>query len=240
MFDTHAHLNFKDFDNNRDELIRKCVSKGVGMINVGATIKTSSKAVEIAQKNENVYGSVGVHPLHAEEEFIFDDLSKLADRKKVIAIGEIGLDNKKKKTIDKQRDLFEKHIKLAVEKDLPLILHSRKAHEETLDRIPDYKGVIHCFTGSLKQAQQYIEKGYLIGLNGIIFKMNLKKVIKKISLDNIILETDCPYLSPPGWEGKNTPLGVIPVAEKVAEVKGVDLNEIEKVTDENVRKLFEI
>ena len=239
MFDTHAHLNFKDFDQDRDSILKECKEKGLKIINVGATMTSSREGVRMAQ-NGDVYSSVAVHPLHAEEDVDFEELSKLADQKRVVAIGETGLDNKKKKTIEKQREIFLKHIKLAKEKDLPLILHSRKAHEETLKRIPDHKGVIHCFTGNLKQAQQYIRKGYLIGLNGIIFKMNLKEVIREVPLGKILLETDCPYLSPPGWKGKNTPLGVFEVAKEVAKIKEIDLKEVEKVTDKNVSKTFGI
>ena len=239
MFDTHAHLNFKDFDQDRDSILKECKEKGLKIINVGATMTSSREGVRMAQ-NGDVYSSVAVHPLHAEEDVDFEELSKLADQKRVVAIGETGLDNKKKKTIEKQREIFLKHIKLAKEKDLPLILHSRKAHEETLKRIPDHKGVIHCFTGNLKQAQRYIRKGYLIGLNGIIFKMNLKEVIREVPLDKILLETDCPYLSPPRWKGKNTPLGVFEVAKEVAKIKEIDLKEVEKVTDKNVSKTFGI
>jgi len=240
MFDTHAHLNFKDFDENRESLIEKCRSEGVGMINIGATLETSKKAVEIAEEKNKMYASAGIHPLHAEEDFDFGRVEKLAENKRVVAIGETGLDKKKKKTLKKQKEVFLDHIELAERENLPLILHSRKAHEETLETIPDYKGIIHCFTGSLSQAKRYIEKGYLIGLNGIIFKLNLKKVIKVVSPKNIVLETDCPYLNPPGWKGKNTPLGVIPVAEEVAKIKGMDVKKLEKITDGNVKRLFGI
>ncbi len=240
MFDTHAHLNFEDFDEERESLIEESFSKNLKIINVGATLKSAEKAVEISQKEKGIYAAVGVHPLHADEDFQFDKLADLADEKEVVAIGETGLDMVKPKTIERQRDIFKKHIGLAKEKRLPLILHSRKAHKETLEMIPDYEGVIHCFTGSLKEARLYIEKGYLIGVNGIIFKLNLKKVLKEIPLEKIILETDCPYLSPPGWKGKNTPLAVFEVAEKIAEIKDLSLEEVEKQTDKNAKKLFGI
>ena len=239
MFDTHAHLNFKDFDKDRESILKECRERSLKIINVGATMTSSREGVKLTKK-ENVYASVAVHPLHAEENVDFKELSKLTEGEGVVAIGETGLDNKKKKTIEKQREIFLKHIELAKEKDLPLILHSRKAHEETLKKIPDHKGVIHCFTGNLKQAKRYIKKGYYIGLNGIIFKMNLKKVIRKVPLDKILLETDCPYLSPPGWKGKNTPLGVFEVAKEVAKIKEVDLKEVEEVTDRNTSKVFEV
>lgn len=238
MFDTHAHLNFNDFDEDREELIKECNKKNLSVINVGATLKSSKSAVEMAEKNKNNYATIGIHPLHAEERGDFRELEELAGNELVVAIGETGLDNKKKKTAKIQHDLFLKHIELAKKKDLPLILHSRRAHEETLEIIPNHKGVIHCFTGNLSQAKKYIKKGYLIGLNGIIFKMNLKKIIKEIPLDKILLETDCPYLCPPEWKGKNTPLGVFEVAKEVAKIKEADLREVEKVTDENTRKLF--
>ncbi len=238
MFDTHAHLNFQDFDKDRNDIIRECRNKEINIINVGSTLETSIKAVEIAKKNSRVYASVGIHPLHAEEEFDFDKLEDIVENKNVVAIGETGLDNKKKKTIKKQEELFLKHIDLAKRKKLPLILHSRKAHEKTLKMIPKWQGVVHCFTGNLKQAERYIKKGYFIGINGIIFKMNLKKVIKRIPLKNILIETDCPYLSSPEWKGKNTPLGVIPVIGKIAEIKNENVEKVVKITDENAKSLF--
>ena len=239
MFDTHAHLNFKDFDEDRDSILKEAASKNLKILNVGATMTSSREGVRLAQK-AGVYASVAVHPLHAEESVNLEELSELAESEGVVAIGETGLDNKKKNTLDIQREVFSKHIQLAEDKDLPLILHSRKAHEETLDRVPDHRGVIHCFTGNLKQAQKYIKKGYFIGLNGIIFKMNLKKVIREVPLDKILLETDCPYLSPPGWRGKNTPLGVFEVAKEVAKIKAIDPGEVEEVTDRNASKVFGI
>ncbi len=240
MFDTHAHLNFSDFDKDREDLIKKCNLKGMGVINVGATFESAKRAVEIAGENEKMYASVGVHPLHAEEDFHFEELDKLVKNPGVVAIGETGLDKKKKKTFEKQKEIFLRHIDLAERENLPLILHSRKAHDKTLEMIPDHKGVIHCFTGNLKQAEKYIEKGYMIGLNGIIFKMNLKKVIRKVPLDKVLLETDCPYLSPPGWKGKNTPLGVFEVAKEVAKIKRINLEKVEEITDENAKKIFGI
>ena len=240
MFDTHAHLNFKDFDEDRDLILKEAASKNLRILNVGATMETSKRGVELAKKSKDLYASVAIHPLHAEDDFQFKKLSKLAESEGVIAIGETGLDKKKKNTLDIQREVFSKHIQLAEDKDLPLILHSRKAHEETLERIPNHRGVIHCFTGNLKQAQRYIKKGYFIGLNGIIFKMNLKKVIREVPLDKILLETDCPYLSPPGWKGKNNPLGTFEVAKEVAKIKEIDPGEVEEVTDRNASKVFGI
>lgn len=240
MFDSHAHLNFKDFDKDRSLLIKKCLKQNIGVINVGADLETSKKAIEIARESKSMYASVGVHPLHAEEDFDFSEIEKLTQKEKVIAIGETGLDYQKKKTIKKQEDLFSKHLELAVSKNIPLIIHSRKAHNDTLEMIPKWKGVIHCFTGNLTQAEKYIKKGFLIGLNGIIFKLNLKKVIKEIPVEKIILETDCPFLTPPGKSGKNTPLGVREVAAEVARIKGVDIDKLEKITDQNVKETFDI
>lgn len=241
MFDTHAHLNFEDFEERRRDLIQKCISKDLQILNVGATLETSKKAIEIAKNWDDIFAAVGIHPLYVADEFDLEKLNNLASDNQVKAVGEIGLDKKKPKTMSTQKKRFIKQIDLAEELNLPLIVHSRKAHSETLDILPEKaEGVIHCYSGTLAQAKSYIDKGFLIGLNGLIFKMNLKEVIQQIPLEKIILETDCPYLAPPGWQGQNTPLGVFTVAEKVAELKDISLEKVERVTDQNAKNLFDI
>ncbi|MGM0439122.1 MAG: TatD family hydrolase [Patescibacteria group bacterium] len=243
MFDSHAHLNFDDFEDNYREIIRDCFDRNIKVINVGSNVKTSKRAVNIADEyKESVYAVVGVHPLHADEEEV-EEVRKLAkDNKKVIAIGEIGLDKKKKETFSQQKKDFKAQLKIAEELNLPVVIHSRKAHKEVLNILEDFsvKGVVHCFTGNMTSLKKYLELGFYIGFNGIIFKLSLDKQIERTPTDRIFLETDCPYLAPPKWKGKNNPLGVISVAERVAKVKEIDFKKLEKLTDKNVKKLFNI
>jgi len=176
---------------------------------------------------------------------------ELAKSKKVVAIGEVGLDyywkpkttGRKKQFKEKQKNVFLKQLDLAKELDLPVILHCRMAHEEMINILKEYgriRGVIHCFTGSLDQAREYIKMGLYLGLNGIIFKLNIDETIKEISLDNILIETDCPYLTPPQEEGRNEPVYVKHVLEKIAEIKSIKLEEVINKTTENAKKLFNI
>ena len=241
MFDSHAHLNFSDFSDNYKEIIEKCFKKNISVINVGATLAGSKRSLEIANEyDKGVYSVVGVHPLHAEEGS--EGIGDLAKEGKVIAIGEIGLDKEKKKTFKIQKKEFEKQLQIATEMDLPVVVHSRKAHKEVVSILSKYsvKGVIHCFTGNMTDLKKYLDLGFYVGYNGIIFKLSLDKQIQKTPIDRLILETDCPYLAPPGWNSKNNPLGVLEVAKKVAEIKEIEVGKLEKETDENVKNLFNI
>ncbi len=241
MYDSHAHLNFSDFSDNYKEIIQKCFERNISVINVGATFVGSERSLEIANEyDKGVYSVVGVHPLHAEEGS--EGIEDLAKESKVVAIGEIGLDKEKKKTFKIQKKEFEKQLEIATEMNLPVVVHSRKAHKEVISILSKYsvKGAIHCFTGNMADLKKYLDLGFYVGYNGIIFKLSLDKQIKKTPMDRLILETDCPYLSPPEWSGRNNPLGVLRVAEKIADIKMVSLEELEEETDENVKNLFNI
>ncbi len=269
IIDSHAHLNFKAFEKDRGKVINNCLENDFWMINVGTKYETSEKAVEIAERyKEGVYASVGLHPMHATpdlmkirtdpeegafktsgENFEAERYRSLASSEKVIAIGEIGLDyyyrpkTKRKLSLfkEKQKEVFLKQVALAEELDLPVIVHCRMAHEDLLSSLGRYKGVIHCFTGDLEQARKYIDLGYFIGFNGIIFKMDLDEVIKNIPLEKILVETDCPYLTPPRASSKrNEPLFVKYVIEKIAKLKGVSFEKVSEVTFDNTRSLFKI
>jgi TatD DNase family protein len=274
FFDTHAHLNFATFVRDRENLARQCLKENVWLINVGTNYFTSEIAVNLAQKFEQgVYAAVGLHPINLgiedsrkiseaeilkkespfEKEFDYEKYKQLAQDKKVVAIGEIGLDYfyqpktelKIKGFKLNQEILFLKQLKLAKELDLPLIIHCRKAHEDLLKIFVSqqdiyhekYKGVIHCFTGNITQLKKYLELGFNIGFNGIIFKLNLKDVIKKTPLEKLLIETDCPYLSPSGKD-RNTPLAVKEIAKEIANIKKRSVREIENQTTENAQKLF--
>jgi TatD DNase family protein len=238
------------------------------MINVGSQYNTSKKAVEIAEKyKQGVYVAVGLHPIHAQDNFIKREYQKLAESKKVVAIGEIGLDYKPEYLPFKehQKKVFLEQLELAKELNLPVIFHCRFAHDDLIEMFnkqrtannEQLKGVIHCFTGSWEQAKKYLEMGFYLGFNGIIFKfypvkftesdatksqfnrVNLGEIIKKTPLDRILLETDCPYLTPP-QEGdkRNEPIYVKYVAEKISQIKNSSYDKVIRATTENAQKLF--
>ncbi|MBU3942873.1 TatD family hydrolase [Patescibacteria group bacterium] len=244
LIDSHAHLNFKDFNNDLEEVIGRCRAENIEVINVGAGINTSERAVEIAEKY-NMYAGIGVHPIHTESEFDIEKLRELARSDKVVAIGEIGLDYFKDygKYKDKQKEIFIKQLDLAKELDLPIIIHCRMAHRDVLDILKDYnlKGVIHCFTGNWEEAKRYLDLGFYVGMNGIMFKFDLKEVIEKTPLDKILLETDCPYLIPPQVPQKrNEPIFMKYTAEEIAKIKNITFREVAQTTVQNTKTLFKI
>jgi TatD DNase family protein len=192
-----------------------------------------------------------------EEDFDYEKYKDLALRSlgeggKVVAIGEIGLDyywrpkTTKKKEIfkQKQKELLLKQLGLAKELNLPVIFHCRMAHQDLINelRIKNYelRGVVHCFSGNWNEAKKYLEMGFYLGFNGIIFKLDLDEIIKNTPLDKILIETDCPYLTPPQRTGRNEPLYIKYVAEKIGQIKNIDLEELAKITTENAKKLFKI
>ena len=256
MFDTHAHLDFKEFDKDREEIIERAFSNGVKkIINVGCDLETSKNSVKLSNRYENIFAAIGIHPGEINEEKIeideqIDELRKLAKNKKVVAIGEIGLDYKENSqpTIQKlQKEILKAQIELAQELNLAIIFHCRMAHNDLLEILnskseflnPKLRGVIHCFTGNYSQAKEYLEMGFYLGFGGIIFKMNLDEIIKKIPLDRILIETDCPFLTPPQENGnRNEPAFVKYTAKKIAEIRKISFQEIEKATTQNAEKLF--
>ena len=280
LFDTHAHLNFAAFNHDREEVIEKCLKKDIWLINVGTNYETSKKAIEIAEKYpEGVYAAIGLHPINLEEDFDEQKYRNLAKSKKVVAIGEIGLDyyykpkTKRKLEIfkQKQRELLFQELKLADELNLPVIFHCRMAHNDLLEILntkyktlnTKFRGVIHCFTGTWEQAQKYLEMGFYLGFNGIIFKLSLDEIIEKTPLDRILIETDCPYLTPPlpaealAKAGRNEPIFVKYIAEYIAKIrtmprfarqnlvfslcskiKNLSFEKICKITSQNAKNLF--
>jgi len=276
-FDTHAHLNFAAFVRDREKVAKKCLKQNIAFINVGTNLFTSKIAIELAQKfDKGVYAAIGLHPINLgiedsreinyeeilreespfEESFDYEKYKKFAKNKKVVAIGETGLDYYYKPKIEiklkgfklNQKLLFLQHIKLAKELNLPLMIHCRKAHQDLLNILhiqegiyhEKFTGVIHCFTGNITQLKEYLHLGFHIGFNGIIFKLNLKDVIKKTPLDKMVLETDCPFFPTSPEKTRNDPSDVIFVAEEIAKIKNIDLKELSKKTTENAIKLFDL
>jgi TatD DNase family protein len=268
IFDTHAHLNFFEFDKDRDELTNKCLVSGVGIINVGTNFKSSEKAIDISEKYSNVFVSIGLHPTNIassffkskecakaaegslEDGFDYNQYKELAKNTKVIAIGECGLDyyyrpkgeTKKELFKDEQRKVFIKQLDLAEELNLPIIIHCRSAFNDLFKILSKrkVKGVLHCFTGNKEEAERFLSLGLYFGINGIIFKMDMEEVIKSIPMDKILLETDCPYLSPPMFEERNNPLSLKYVIEEISRIKGISIKEVEEITYKNTKDLFNI
>lgn len=249
LIDTHAHVNFNAFKEDAQEVIRRSLDNNVWMINVGSQYETSKRAVEIAERYEKgVLAAVGLHPIHAQNEFDYQKYKKLAESKKVVAIGEIGLDYKKEYSSfkEKQKEIFLRQLDLAQELNLPVIFHCRMAHDEIIDILKDkikdfnFEGVIHCFTGNPEQAKKYLDMGLYLGFNGIIFKFDCDKIIENTPLERILIETDCPYLTPPLESGRNEPFYVKHVVERIAKIKNLGYEEIAKATTQNAKKLFKI
>lgn len=251
LIDTHAHLNFNAFSKDRHKIIKKSLADKIWMINVGSNYHTSQKAVCLAEKYKaGVYAAVGLHPIHAQEGFDYKKYKELAAIKKVKAIGETGLDYKEEyfSFRQKQAEVFLQQMTLAQEMCLPLIFHCRRAHDAMLAIIKqeleknktNIRGVVHCFTGKWPQAEQYLKMGFYLGFNGIIFKLNLDQIIKKTPLNRILIETDCPYLTPSPAVGRNEPAYVRYVMQRIARLKGISEIKTAGQTRLNAKKLFKI
>ena len=255
LFDTHAHYDDKRFDEDRDEILSSMPKNGVGLIlNPGCDIETSKKAIEYAEKYSHVYAAVGIHPEYIEEielNSTIKELKTLAlSSKRIKAIGEIGLDYywvKQPELRAKQAELLRRQLALAKEFDMPVIIHDREAHADTLkivEEFPEVKGVFHCYSGSTEMAQRLISLGYLISFTGVITYKNAKKaveVVENIPLDKLMIETDSPYMSPEPFRGKrNSSLYVYRMAEAIANIKNIPLDEVINQTTENGKKLFNI
>ena len=274
LIDTHAHVNFNDFKDDYKETIKRALDENIWMINVGAESKTSERAMKMAEEyDEGVYAAVGLHPSHLveqdveykengelikykskPEEFDYGFYLNLARNKKVVGIGECGLDyfrTSDESFKEKQKEIFIKHLELAKEVNKPIIIHCRDAHDDLLAifnleaKLPS--GVMHFFTGTLEQAKKYIELGFYISFSGVITFPPLRRVganayndvIKNIPLEKILVETDCPYVAPVPRRGKrNEPQYVKYVAQKIAELRGLSFEEVEGQTTKNARKLF--
>jgi len=244
-FDSHCHPQFPHYDHDREEVIYR----GVPMICVGTDIEMSKKAVELAQKYSGVWAAVGTHPNDLNN-FVMDDFIYLMKEKKVVAMGEIGLDYYRTKESDKQKkqkEVFEQFINLAHQYKKPLILHVRDAHKDAVEILKSAEnilcgGVAHSFTGTLEEAKEYLNLGFNLGFNGIItFAKQYDEIIHYLPIEKILLETDAPYLTPEPFRGKrNEPAYVVEVAKRLAELKGITIDEVIKKTTENVTKLFKI
>jgi len=246
LIDAHTHAE-------TDDIIKRALNAGIWLVNVGTDKESSAKAVELAQKySEGVYTSVGLHPNEVEKEKLdYDFYKNLAQNPKVVAIGECGLDyhrNKQQETRNKQQEIFIRHIELAKELKKPLMIHCRNAFHDLVPLLKSYilnlksPGIIHFFSGTKDDAKKLMDLEFSFSFGGVItFTRDYDEVIKYIPLENIVLETDAPYVAPVPYRGKkNEPLYITETAKKLAELKNESFEKIAEITTKNAQKIFRI
>jgi TatD DNase family protein len=271
LIDAHTHLQFKDFDKDRDETIKRALDKDIWLINAGANKKLSEQAVEIAQKYPiGVWATIGLHPDDAKEGFDYEFYKNLARNKKVVAIGECGLDYYGKELKDKnnksiQKEIFIKQIKLAKETDKPLVIHCRQAFDDLIgileasrELLNNPPGVLHFFTGTAENAKKLLEMGFYFTFGGLItYNRDFDRIIKNIPIERIMVETDAPFVvpRPPSQAGacsgvagepapirgkRNEPIFVEYVAKKMAEIKNIPFEKVCETTAKNAIDIFNL
>jgi TatD DNase family protein len=251
LIDSHAHLEMKEFDNDRNDVICRAKSAGVDFIvTVGTNLRLSRRAVALAGQNENIYATIGIHPHDVGKigNKTYDDLKELAREKKVVAYGEIGLDYFRNIVPQAQQiEKFSEQLQLAKELHLPVVIHAREAHDQSLQMIKSSgirQGVFHCFSGDYAMAKQCLDWGFYLSVPGVVTfnkSKTMQDVVKKVPLSSLLLETDCPYLTPDPFRGKrNEPAYIVHTAKKVAEIKGLFWEEVACVAAQNTLKLFHI
>ena len=264
IFETHAHYDDEAFDEDRKELLDALPAQGIGrVINVCAEVEGWNRTLDLMERYPYIYGAVGVHPddvgalgVHPSDidglnEETYSWLKAQTAHPKTVAVGEIGLDyywDKEPEVQAAQREWFVRQLTLAGETDLPVIIHSRDAAEDTMrilketGRFREHPGVIHCYSYSPEQAKEYVKMGYCIGVGGVVTFKNAKKLrqtVEQISLEHILLETDCPYMAPEPHRGtRNDSSNLSYVAARIAEIKGVSVQEVEQTTWENACRVF--
>lgn len=253
IFDTHAHYDDRQFEEDREELLGSMRENGVELIvDAGSDIASWDKIEQLTDRYPFIYGAIGVHPDEVGEldEEKMKRMEQLLAREKMVAVGEIGLDyywDKEPEIQAKQRYWFVRQLALAQQADLPVIIHSRDAAEDTMKIMEKayedgIKGVIHCYSYSPEMAQEYVKMGYFIGVGGVVTFKNAKKLVKTVEmipLSSIVLETDCPYMAPEPHRGTRNDSRNIPyVIAKIAEIKGISPEEVEQTTRENAFALF--
>ena len=250
LFDTHAHMDDRAFDTDRDELLAALPGQGLALVmNPGCSLASSRNAVKLANTYDYIYAAVGSHPDVADEvnEAVLEEYRRLVrENPKVKAIGEIGLDyHYEDIPRDIQLKAFRMQMELARELKLPAIVHEREAHDDgmkVVHEFPEVTGVFHCYSGSAEMARQLVDRGWYIGFTGVLTFKNARKAIEvasSIPLDRIVLETDCPYMSPEPFRGRrNDPGKLYRMAEKLAEIRGMSVEEIHTITTENGKRLY--
>ena len=252
LFDTHAHLDDRRFDGDREALLQSLPEKGIGLLmNPGCDLASSYAVAALARENKWIYAAVGSHPDAADKltPAVLDAYRTLCrENPKVKAIGEIGLDyHYEDVPREQQMEAFRAQMQLAKELGLPVIIHEREAHEDgrrIVEEFPDVTGVFHCYSGSAEMAKWLTNRGWYIGFTGVITFKNARKAVETaeaIPLDRIVIETDCPYMAPEPFRGRrNDPGYVYRMAERLAEIRGVSPEEMQRVTFENGCRLYRI
>lgn len=249
LIDSHVHLNNEAFDEDREEVFNRIKENMDFVVNIGYDLESSKVGIDYANQYDFIYATVGFHPdeIGGYSDEAEKELEELAKNKKVVAIGEIGLDyHWMTFPKEKQQEIFRRQLELAKKLNMPIVIHSREAIEDTvniLKEYPEVKGIFHCYPGSVETAKQLVDRFYL-GIGGVLTFKNAKKlveVVENVPLDRIILETDCPYMAPTPFRGKrNEPIYVEYVAKKIAELKNIPYEEVVKVTNENTKKAYRI
>jgi len=251
LFDTHAHMNDPAFDEDREQVLLGLKDKGVAnILNVGCCLESSKDCIAMAEKYDFVYASVGTHPDSADEvdEAVLDAYRQMARHPKVMAIGEIGLDYYYE-TIPRQIQIqaFRMQMELARELKMPVIVHERNAHDDGMRVVKEFKdvtGVFHCYSGSAEMARQLVDMGWYIGFTGVLTFKNARKAVEtaeRIPLERIVLETDCPFMAPEPFRGKrNDPGYLFRMAQRLAEIRGISVEEVHRITTQNAKALYRI
>lgn len=251
MIDTHTHINCIE-EISVEDIIKNALDNGVEKLFVPAAYPTDIEVVkELAQKYENVYGLLGVHPSEVKgwNDDLIDKIKEYSKSSKIVGIGEIGLDYYWDKSFnDLQKEVFIKQIKLANELNFPISVHDREAHKDTFDILTEYNKnsaiVMHCFSGSVEFMKECVKQGWYIAIGGVVtFKkaIKMKEVAKEVPLDKLLLETDAPYLTPVPYRGKtNQPAYVKYVAEEIASIRGISFEEVDEITTQNAKKVFSL
>jgi len=255
--DIHCHPNFPQYETDREEVIQKMKDEGILGICVGTDEKTSKESVELALKHDNLFATIGLHPTHAGNGFPTETFNDLVQNKKVVAVGECGLDYFRREGTDAekeaQKNIFIKHAEFALEKNLPLMIHCRPslgtmdAYEDILEILQNYKeknvrGDVHFFVGNKDIAQKFLDLGFYMSFTAVItFTNDYDEVIKFLPMDKIMTETDSPYVAPKSVRGqRNEPANVKAVVERIAEIKNLSVEEVKIAVRQNARKLFGI
>ncbi len=250
IFDSHAHYDSAQFDTDRDALLSSFEDKGVGFVlSASSSVASSEKNSRLSQKYPFIFASAGVHPIDSrdEAEGYIEKLEEIIkSNKKIVAVGEIGLDYHYDTPKDIQRKFFTEQLELAKKLDKPVIIHSREATADVLDILKEYKpkGILHCFSGSVETAKILLDLGFYIGFTGVVTFKNANKAIKSaefIPMDRLLIETDCPYMAPVPFRGQRCDSTMLhSTAQKLAEIKGVSKEEIIDATYKNAVKVFEM
>ncbi len=247
LIDSHCHLDNERFNGDRDEVLARIEEKLEFAVNIGYDLESSKRSIELAEKHEFIYAVVGIHPtdIGGYTDEVEAELEAMARHPKVLAVGEIGLDyHWMTDPKEKQQEIFRRQMEMARRTGKPVVIHTREATRDTLDILkeyPDVRGIVHCYPGSYESAAEIMDN-YYFGVGGVLTFKNskkLKETVEKLPMERIVIETDCPYLTPEPYRGKrNEPVYVEHIAQRIAEVKGISYEEVVRISNENTKKAY--